>query len=330
MLEAGPDELAAPELEAGSLSSGKLFGFAREGLSNGSTVKKLAIWGGAAVLLGFLIPMSPDFEAHEPAWSLSDRASPVALLFPLLGIAMALTAAFAPLQAWQKSVTMMLAGGIGLATLPFIAGFASAPAKFLPGIFIGVLVCSWGLILRCLDAQSIWARRLTIAGALIGVAGYFIPMGNADLALPIELRFYLQQELGTEMPLSVYKAAFNRDPIVFFTSLYLLLPLVLLPLGALLSWRKPSGAWDKGGLLIRPVTWLATFYLPLGFALLFFNLLGYDADLIRVDRQIVSWDRFSTAAIGGRLKLFALSAGFSLWATLPVVAVHDHLVGKKA
>jgi hypothetical protein len=156
------------------------------------------------------------------------------------------------------------------------------------------------------------------------IIGFLIPMANAEDAVPLELQFFLREEIGSAMPVSAYTTVLNKDPMVFFSSVYLLMPLLLLPLGAALSWAKPKEAWDTRATLIKPIAWIAVLYAPLGFALFAFNLLGYDGTAIIIDNQYIDWDDFSSAALTGRFRLLLLSAAFAAWATLPVVAVAKH------
>ena len=46
------------------------------------------------------------------------------------------------------------------------------------------------------------------------------------------------------------------------------------PCRAALSWAKPKEAWDTRSGIIRPITWFAVLYAPIGYALFTFNLLG--------------------------------------------------------
>lgn len=323
-----PEALSDSEFEAGSLASGKFLGVSRQALANGSAIRKLGFFGALLILLGFIVPIAPDYGEHLMPWKVLPYSTPIPVLFPGLAVVMGLVACFAPLHAWQRSLTLLLAGFIGLGTLPYLGVFSGCPEKLLPVLWIGIIVASWGLILRCFDPQNQKARYLTIAGAVLAIAGFLIPMGNADTALPMELRFYLRSEIGTAMPLSVYKTVFNRDPLVFFSTVYLLLPIVLLPLGAALAWSKPIGVWDKTGLMLKPIAWLAALYVPLGFVLFAFNLLGSDGAYVLIEQRAIPWADFTDAALAGRLRMSLLAFGFAAWATLPVVAVFDRLVGR--
>jgi len=155
-------------------------------------------------------------------------------------------------------------------------------------------------------------------------------MASAANSIPVELRFFLQEEMGSAMPVAAYYKVLNRDPMVFFSSIYLLLPLVLLPAGAALAWAKSEGAWDTRSMIIKPIAWIAVLYVPLGYALFTFNLFGMDGQLVRIDGHVISWDDFSSAALLGRCRLLALSTGFALWATLPIVGVAKHMASRAA
>lgn len=319
----------APEIAAGSLAHSNFLGFSRDSLEDGRAVRKLAVLGALMLLGAFLIPVSSDYRDSLFAWKALDHAPSIALLFPLLAAVMALVAAFAPLENWQRSLVLVLAGMGGIATLPFLGNLSGSPEKLMPLISLGLVVAAWGLILRSFDSQSDLARKLIIGGALVAVIGFFIPMAGADSALPIELRFYLNGEIGTGSAFTVYKTVFNKDPLVFFSTVYLFLPLVLLPLAAAASWPKPKEAWDKMALFIKPVAWFVVLYLPIGFALFAFNLLGNEETRVIIDGHYLKWEEFTSAALKGRFRLLLLAAGFSAFATLPFVGVAAHFFPAK-
>ncbi len=328
MMGQDPGAIAMPDVAGGSLAHGKFLGFSEDGLVDGTGLRKLALVGTIFLLAAFFIPVVVDFESKVLAWKATDHAPAIALLFPALAAILGIGAYAAPLLPWQRSAALLAAGIIGLGTLPFLAGLAAAPEKLLPLIWLGTIIGAWGLVLRGFDAQSGLARKLLIGGAVIAVAGYFLPLSKAHLALPIEIRFYLQKHIDSASAFSVYKDAFNKDPMVFFSSLYFFLPMVLLPLGAALAWAKPKGAWDKSGMLLRPIAWLAVLYVPIGFALLAFNLLGENQGRVIIERTLYDWGDVTSAALLGRLRLFALGGVFALWATLPSIALLRHFVPK--
>jgi uncharacterized membrane protein len=243
---------------------------------------------------------------------------------------MGLVAGLAPLHAWQRGTILLVAGVLGLCTLPFLGTLAACPAKFMPVLLIGSILATWGLILRSFDAQSDSARRILIGGAALTLIGFLIPMADAQDALPIELQFFLREDIGSASPFTAYYKVLNRDPMVFFSAVYLLMPLVLLPLGAALSWAKPKEAWDTHSGLIRPIAWIAIVYLPVAFALFTFNLFGYEGSRVIIGTQVVPWDTFSSVALTGRFRMILLSAAFAAWASLPIVAVAKHWISEKS
>ncbi len=323
MAEEG-SEISAPEIAAGSLGHGKILGVSEVALEQGSALRKLALFGAVLLLAAFFIPVSPNFGESMGAWKALGHAPSIALLFPALAALMGLVAGLAPLQAWQRGATLLLAGLIGLLTLPFLGELTASPAKFMPVLVVGMVIATWGLILRSFGPQSDSARRILIGGAALTVIGFLIPMSDAQNAVPIELQFFLREEIGSATPLVAYFKVLNRDPMVFFSSVYLLMPIVLLPLGAALSWSKPKEAWDTRSGLIRPIAWIAILYAPIGYALFTFNLFGYEGSRVIVDSQVIPWDTFSAVALTGRFRMILLSAAFAAWASLPIVAVAKH------
>ena len=178
--------------------------------------------------------------------------------------------------------------------------------------------------MRCFDPQSDLARKIIIGGAALTIIGFFIPMSSADTALPVELRFYLRGEIGSASPFTVYKTVLNKDPLVFFSTIYLFLPLLVIPFAAAAAWPKPKEAWDKLALVVTPAAWLVVVFVPIGFALFAFNLLGDENTRVIIDGHYLTWEQFTSTALQGRFRLLLLSAGFSLWATLPFVGIAAH------
>lgn len=301
----------------------------RDGLEDGSATRKLALFGALMLLAAFFIPVSTTYRDSLFAWQAAKSAPAIALLFPALAAFMALAAAFAPLQNWQRSLTLVIVGMIGIVTLPFLGSLSGSPEKLMIAISLGMVVGAWGLILRCLDSQSQLARKLIAGGALLAIIGFFIPMAASDTAIPVELRFYLHGKVGDASPFKIYTTVFNKDPLVFFSTVYLLVPLLLLPIAAAVAWPTPKEAWDKMAIFVRPIAWLVVLYLPIGFALYAFNLLGNEVTSVIIDGHYLSWEEFSSAALQGRFRLLLLAAGFSAFATLPIVGLARHFFPAK-
>ena len=320
--------IVAPEVAAGSLAHGKVLGFSEQGLISGSSVRRLALVGAIFLVAAFLVPVSIDFDERVLVWKALDSAPAIALLFPALAALMGLVAFIAPLHAWQRSATLVSAGVIGIATLPFLGGLSGSPEKLLPLIWLGTLIGGWGLLLRCYDAQSDLARKVIIGGAVIAIAGFFLPISDPQKAVPLELRFYFRESMDSASAFTAYKTVFNRDPTVYFSTVYLFMPIVLLPLAATLSWAKPTGAWDKSGMFLRPLAWLAVLYVPLGFALFAFNLLGENDGRVVIERTMHAWNDVTSHALLGRLRLLALGAVFALWASMPIITLLRHFAPK--
>ena len=77
-----------------------------------------------------------------------------------------------PLHNWQRGCILLVAGAIGLGTLPFLGELSASPAKFMPVLLVGGILAAWGLILRSFDAQSDMARRILVGGAALTPEGF--------------------------------------------------------------------------------------------------------------------------------------------------------------
>ncbi len=312
----------APDIKAGSLAHSKILGFSEDGLLDGTGVRKLAMLGLILLIAGFLLPVHTNYVDSTSAWNALEHASALTLLFPILAIVLGLVAFLAPLASWIRSALLIVAGTLGLATLPALGSFSGSPEKLLPLITLGTLLGGWGLVLRGLDAQSDVARRILIAGAAIAAVGYLIPMSDGGLSLPIELRLFLNGEIESGSALGVYSGVFNRSPMVFFSVAYLFLPLVILPAAAAIAYPKPTGAWDKRGLLLKPISWFIVLYVPIGFVLFLLNMLGSGTyETILVDRYYIPYEDFRSAVLSGRFRQLLLSTAFASWAVLPIVGL---------
>ncbi|MCP4448577.1 MAG: hypothetical protein GY811_25055 [Myxococcales bacterium] len=321
MMSEDASNIVAPKVAPGSLAHSNFLGISEDGLVEGSALRKLAIIGSLFLIGAFLLPISIDFGDKVMAWKALEGAPAIALLFPVLAAIMGIASAIVPLQSWQRAATLLAAGLVGLTTLPFLGSLSGSPEALLPLIWLGVVVSSWGLVLRCYDSQSMLARKIAIAGAVLAFVGFFLPLSAPQNAVPLEMRFYFRGALESGSAFTVYKTVFNRDPMVFFSSIYLFLPMFLLPLGAALAWATPSGAWDKMGMVLRPVAWLTVLYVPIGFALFAFNLLGENSGRVIIDNAYYSWNEVTNAALLGRLRLLLLGSVFALWASLPSMAL---------
>lgn len=318
---------------AGVLASDKFLGFSVDSLAEGPGVKKLALLG--AILLGaaFLFPVSTNFEDFQFAWSATEGGPAFALLFPALAALFGLVAALAPNVApWIRGAVLSGFGLLGLLIcIPSLGALAGAPEKILAPLTLGLVLGGTALILRVVYPREQKPRYLLAAGAALAAAGLLIPVSAPWDALPLELRFYLHfQEGESGAPLGVLFDVFNRDPIVFFSVLYLLLPLALLPAAAVLSWPRPGGPWDKSGLVLRPLAWLAVLYVPLGLGLFTFNVLGWSmGGLVQTGEHVVRFEEFTRTALVSRARLATLAAGFALWAQLGAVALYQRWMRSK-
>lgn len=322
---AGVDASSLDLGASGSLASSVFLGVSEDGLTSGTSLRSLAVVGAALAGLGFLLPVSTDFVELGAAWNAGGPT--FALWFPvvalLAGVVVAALPRIAPLH---RAGLLTAVGVVGLLTLPSLAALGGAPEKALVPLTLGLALVGTGLVLRLMSPHSQPARLLVAAGAIATVAGLLLPVGDADSALPVELRFYLDDALGTAPPAQAYTTVFQPDPTIVFVTLLALLPLLVAPIAAGLAWPRPSGAWDRLDLVLRPLAWLCVLYWPLSYALSALNVMGWDyARSVIIDHRYISVDDFTTSALAGRLRVAVLALGYALWAQLPAVTLHHAL-----
>lgn len=316
-----PAEALSEPGEGGSLASNKFLGISIDSLCDGVALRKLAIAGAIALAIGFLIPMAPSYQRQWP-WELLGGGAwlSLSLLFPIIAAAVGLAAVLLrKLKPVAVAAMLCASGVIGLALcIPGLGDLAGTPSKLMPLLALGLVAAGSALVVRSVDPDSGLARKTLAAGAGLAVVGLLIPLSDAYQFLPTELWFYIDTEkLGSASPLGAYADAFNRDPIVFFSALYLMLPAVLLPIAAAIAWPRPRSHWDGSGLVLRPIAAVVLLYVPIGFALYLFNMMGLsDNSLVYLHGDVLTFEEFSGKLMIGRAKLLVLGGGFAMWAQL--------------
>ena len=328
----------AQDTAAGALASSRVLWLPLEPTQAHASLRKLAGIGAALLIAAFFIPLSPDYASFQMAWSLLDRGQAVALLLPPVAAALGLAAALIrPLAIWQCAALLVVPAAVGLLTLPALGHFAGTPHTPVPLFLLGMSVAGAALIVRILRPTSREARHGVVLGAVLALIGQLVPVADPTGLLPVELLFYPGAEaLGpVAMPVAAPLAAFSGDMLVLWVCLYLLLPLALLPAAALAAWPRPRGPWDQWDTTVRALTWLVVLYLPLGFALYLFDMMGWGLGIRGVvlpgsaagpaGSLVASWDDFLQASIIGRTRMGLLATAYALWLHLGLAALYMHL-----
>lgn len=327
--------------EAGSLSASRFLRFSLEGLVDGSSVARLALVGAALLAVGFLLPLTMDFETLVPAWKAVNRRGPdMALVYPIGAVFFGLVFGLAPLKVrisrvpvsgGARATALAALGVAGLATLPSLGRFAGANEAPLTLVPLLLMPAAAAIILRLHQPRDRPPRITLIAAGALAMAALFIPFADAWRVLPTELRFYLEgpEQLATGSTAGAFLEVWNRDPNVLFVCAFALLPLAMVPAAILVAWPTPSGIWDKAGLVLRPIGWLVLLYLPFSYALQAFNLTGWDvAGVVGTGEHVVRYEDFVKTTMVGRVRLAFLAGGFSLWAGLGLVPLLARVTGR--
>ncbi len=312
-----PSQQAAADA-AGMLGAGQVAGVRLEGLLDGTALRRLGVIGGMMLLVAFVLPAVRDYErvfvhgdwgyvgSYRYSWDLLVGGNALALLFPLVAGLLGLVVAFVPgLSTPVRASLLGAAGLIGLVLcLGQLGSYGMAPTSTATLTTLGAILAGIGMAARVLLPQSTPARWTLVAASVVFTAGMLIPVGDLSPRLPFDYSFYgdwLGADLTDAVPVATIASGVDRRAMgLFFVAVWMLLPLVLFPAAAYLSWRRPQGVWDKDGLALRPLSWLIVLYLPLLYGLMAFSAGGWD-------------DQASKSAMLGRIRLFVVCLPLVLW-----------------
>ncbi len=326
----GADDLArvAPGDAAGMLGAGKLLGVSLDGLRDGAAMRRLGLVGGFALLVAFVLPALRLFEKEPPrfwgdewhyrgmlkfSWDLLADGNVVALLYPLVAGLVGVAVAFVPrLPAHLRAALLAVTGLSGFVLcVGQLGSYGMAPTQVTTLVTLGVLAAGVAMTLRVLAPQSMHARHGLVAAGVLFALGMLIPVADLSPRLPFDYSFFswLGVKMDHAVPIfEIAKGVDRRALGTFFVALWLLAPLALISVAALLSWPRPRGVWDKDGLALRPLAWLIVLYLPILYGLMAFSASGWD-------------DQMSKSALLGRMRLFVIVLPLSLWAQQGVLGV---------
>jgi hypothetical protein len=305
---------------AGMLGAGKVVGVSLDGLTDGSAMRRLGLIGGFMLAVAFVLPALRLWEWEPPlrwgddprlhatlrySWDLLKDGNAVALLYPLVAAFAGLAVAWVPRI--PAHVRASLLGFFGLSGLVLCLGqlgsYGMAPTKVATLATLGVVLAGVAMAARVLEPQSMPARWGLVGAAVVFTLGMVIPVADLSPRLPFDYSFdWLDVDMSNALPLTAIAKGVDRRAMgVFFVAVWLLLPLVLIPAAAALSWKRPRGVWDKDGLALRPMAWVMVLYLPLLYGLMAFSASGWE-------------DQLSKSAMLGRMRLCVVVLPLSLWA----------------
>ncbi len=259
------------------------------------------------------MPVAQSWRGFVMSWDALSTGPTLALLVPLVSAVIGLAVAFVPgIPASGRAGTLGVLGlaGVFLGLGP-LSDFALTQATVLHPLTFAILIAAVAGVWRIQRPGSQWARWALVAAIPIALAGLLIP---ADLGprFPLELVDYrnaLELKLDGAIPLAtLWKAADHRAAPILFIALWSLAPLIFLPGAAALAWRPPRDAWDRSGMWLRPLVAIIVLYLPLGYALDAFNMLGWSTPAAQ-------------GLFAARLRMIVLSLPMSLWAAFGLATI---------
>jgi hypothetical protein len=322
---AGSPAAAAAAGETGTLGMGKLFGVDLERLRDGTAMRRLGLWGGLLLAVAFVMPahrlwkwVAPPHWGDERrlettlkfSWDLFGDGNSVALLYPLVAALLGFAVAWVPgLPTHVRAKLLAATGLVGLVVCVAPLGeYGSAPTQVATLTALGLIVGGTAVAARVLEPRSIAARDGLVAAAVLFTLGMLIPTSHLAERLYLEFKWRGLDETSVIPLLAIVgKGLALSAGSVFLVALWLVLPLVLLPVAAVLAWKQPGGVWDKDGMALRPVAWALVLYLPVLYGLMAFSALGWD-------------DQRAHGALLGRMRLSAITLPLWLWAQFGLLA----------
>lgn len=282
------------DLAAGALAEDRLLGLRGEDVADGAGLRRVGVAGAIALLLG-AIPLG-----EGPAWA--------AVLPAALGV-VGLALACLPRRAWHRAPLGVFFAAGGLAELLFgltALGEGAWGPTALPLLpWLGVAAAGVGVAVRVLrphDPHAVW---IIVGGAVAYVLGGLLPLERAGEQVVFELRL-LQLAGEDESMLDLALTGFGGGSPVVLMAAMQLLPVVALPLAALLAFRRPTGLWDAPGKTVRALGHVIVLWLPLLYAAAAFNLAGWAGTTRGDDLETIML---------GRARLALLATGAMLWLT---------------
>lgn len=306
----------------GALSASRFLGFSLDAAAEGGAARRLAAVGSAVLAAGFLAPLTVDFAHLVPTWSLVSGGASLALLYPVVAIALGLALALAPLPGRARSAGLVALGLAGIATLPYHGRFAGGPFAAMAPLLFAMPLAAAAIAFRLWAPTSRPARIAVIAAAVLVAASLFVPVPDGARLLPVEMKFFGLVPEGARSMFAVYTGLESGAPLLFLLPLTTFLPLGSMAGAAALAWPPARGVWDTRGMLLRAVGWFVALYLPITYLVFAFHQLGMeDAGHVQIGEYVATYAHLVKTTMVARAKLAALAAGYSLWIAIGGLAV---------
>ena len=307
---------------AGALSASRFLTFDLDAASEGGAARKLVAVGSALLAIGFLAPLTVDFTHLVPTWKLVAGGPALALLFPLVAIALGLAIALAPLPGRARSAALVGLGLVGIATLPYHGRFSGGPLAVMNPFLFAMPVAGAAIAFRLWAPASRAARVAVVGAAVLVSVSLFLPVPDAERLLPVEMRFFGFLPTGTHSMFQVYSGIESGVPLLFLLPLSAFMPIGLMAAAVALAWPAARGVWDTRGKLLHAVGWLVVLYLPVTYLLFAYHQLGMeDAGYVQVGEYVASYASVVKTTMVTRSKLAVLAAGYSLWIAIGGLAL---------
>lgn len=308
--------------EAGVLSASRFLGFSLDAAAEGSAARRLAAIGAALLAIGFLAPLTVDFAHLVPTWKLVGGGPALALLFPVVALALGVAVALAPLPGRVRSAALVALGLAGIATLPYHGRFSGGPWAAMNPFLFAMPLAGAAIAFRLWAPASRAARIAVVAAGVLVVVSLFVPVPAAERLLPVEMTWFGIVPTGTHSMFDAYTGIERGARLLFLLPLSAFFPIGLMAAAGALAWPPARGVWDTRGKLLRAVGWLVALYLPLSYLLFAFHQVGMeDAGYVQVGEYVASYASVVKTTMVTRTKLAALAAGYSLWIAIGGLAL---------
>ncbi|MEZ4402865.1 MAG: hypothetical protein R3B06_22785 [Kofleriaceae bacterium] len=318
-----------------NLTGDRYLGVRWIGLEVGGDLRRIALLGGLAFALAAALPLALDLQRVRAAWAVLGSGPTFALAVPmvlaLVGIALA-----TPLGKLvpAPAVAGVLAAGGALVlggVVPRLAPAAGLGGRAWWAVWFGLAIGAAGIVLRVLRRRDPYTRWIIVAGAALVFIGMVVPYTDARTLLPAEYTLFtrdaelLDKSIGTA---SV--DGFDAAAMVRFISMWHLLVFPLVGVAAGFALKASTGPWDGPALVLRPIGWAMTFWLPASMALYTLNVMGWHGfDYARFDGHYLNFEKFTTALFAGRGKLLVTTAPAMLWLVIGLAGLYVTVVAPR-
>lgn len=313
--------------DIGQLSSDKFFGVSRANLLEGGALRTIALVGGIALLVAFLIPIPKDPRAGKwwMAWSVGKPFAGWAFWYPLLAGLAGIALAFVPKpERWIRACILAAISLFGLLfIMPRLGKAGGGFTGMLPLFTLGVLAAACAMALRVYFPLEKLPRLAIIVAAAVTVLGMVVPMAKPLEVLPFEFARFGQNWKDASLA-GIALDTFDLDMMLRLLGLYMLLPMALFAGAAVAAWPVPGGVWDKTSYVVRPVAWAVVLYLPFQKLLLVFNVTGWSETKYGV-RYAKEFSKVSNAIMISRMRMIIVATVLVLWAIFSAVVIYKKL-----